>query len=90
MLHPMPMPLRPTTPARLAVIIPIRPATDRTGVPPEQPDGSASAGPLQPDTVNAVVPLRSDEAGDTSTQRAFALNILCVLRRNTEFDYSSK
>ena len=39
-----------------------------TAFPPKQPDGPASAGPLQPDTVNAVVPLRSDEAGDTSTQ----------------------
>jgi hypothetical protein len=48
----------------------------------EQLNGSAAAGSLQPDTVNAVVRLRNDEATDTSTQRVFALNILCVLLRN--------
>jgi len=86
----MPRPMRTrlprSTPARHAAITPIRPATNRTivvvTVSSEQLNGSAAAAPLQPDTVNAVVRLRNDEATDTSTQRVFALNILCVLLRN--------
>jgi hypothetical protein len=86
----MPRPMRTrlprSTPARHAAIIPIRPATDRTievvTVSSEQLNGSAVACPLQPDTVNAVVQLHNDDAIGTSTQRVFALNILCVLLRN--------